>query len=283
MTNEEYIKAIELRRSRRTYKARALSDDIIAVLGELVDTVNEKANLDFQLVRDGTPPFTIFSGKFSYIAVCGPDTEKARIDCGYYGEMIVLQCVYHGLGTCWVTGTYNENKVYEAIKLEKKHRLYAVIVVGYVKDKLSLKEQLMYNAAHKQSKPYQKMIEVCDKKLPPYYEYGFKLVEKAPSGANRQPIKFRYEDNVISGSVDEPYSDKSLDFGIAQLHFQLGASAKGIKGKWDSVGRFCTENSKVIKFPDSDVGSENTEELSSSEDEIINKNDDKTQEGNGNE
>ena len=181
MTNEEYIKAIDMRTSRRTYKARALDKSILEVLKNMVDAVNEASGLEFQLVEDGTPAFKIFSGRFSYIAVCGEDSEAARIKSGYWGESIVLQCVYHGLGTCWVSGTYDENKVYKAIDLPKKHRLYAVIVVGYVKDKLSAKEKLMYNATHKNNKPYQKMFEVCDKKLPPYYEYAMKLVEKAPS------------------------------------------------------------------------------------------------------
>lgn len=262
MTNEEYIKAIDMRTSRRTYKARALDKSILEVLKNMVDAVNEASGLEFQLVEDGTPAFKIFSGRFSYIAVCGEDSEAARIKSGYWGESIVLQCVYHGLGTCWVSGTYDENKVYKAIDLPKKHRLYAVIVVGYVKDKLSAKEKLMYNATHKNNKPYQKMFEVCDKKLPPYYEYAMKLVEKAPSATNRRPVHFRYEDDIIKGYVDEPYSDKSLDFGIAQLHFQLGATAKGIKGEWDNNGRFCTENAKVIKFPEA----ENDEKVNIQED-----------------
>ena len=111
MTNEEYIKAIDLRTSRRTYKTRALPKEILDVLRNMVDAVNETSGLEFQLVEDGTPAFKIFSGKFSYIAVCGEDTEKARIMSGYWGESIVLQCVYHGLGTCWVSGTYNEKAV----------------------------------------------------------------------------------------------------------------------------------------------------------------------------
>lgn len=252
MTNEEYIKAIEMRRSRRTYRPKQLDRDILDVIQNLVDLVNEKANLNFQLVEDGTYPFTIFTGKFSYIAVCGPDTERARILSGYWGEMIVLQCVYHGLGTCWVTGSYDENKVYSTINLPQKLRLYGVIVIGYVKDKLSTKEKIIYNATHKTNKPYQKMFDVCDEKLPVYYEYGMKLVEKAPSATNRRPVHFKYENGIISASVDAPYSDKSLDFGIAQLHFQIGAAAKGIKGEWDFSGRFCTEDSKVIKFPDAE-------------------------------
>ena len=103
MTNEEYIKAIDMRTSRRTYKARALDKSILEVLKNMVDAVNEASGLEFQLVEDGTPAFKIFSGRFSYIAVCGEDSEAARVKSGYWGESIVLQCVYHGLGTCWVS------------------------------------------------------------------------------------------------------------------------------------------------------------------------------------
>lgn len=250
MTNEEYIKAIEMRRSRRTFRTTALDEQTLAVIDELVKTVNEKAGLNFILVKDGSYPFKVLSGRFSYIAVCGPDTEKARIQCGYWGEMIVLQCVYHGLGTCWVTGSYDENKIYETVDIPKNLRLYATIAIGYVKDTLSTKEKVMHSATHKQSKPYQKMFDVCDAKLPPYYEYGMKLVEKAPSQTNSRPVHFKYENGVISAFVDAPYSDKSIDFGIAQLHFRLGAAAKGLKGEWDFTGRFCSLDSKVIKFPE---------------------------------
>lgn len=250
MTNDEYIKAIEQRRSRRTYRSRPLDKDTLNVISDLVDVANEKGSLNFRLIENGSQFSGVFTGKFSVIALCGPDTEKARIQCGYYGEMIVLQCTYHGLGTCWVTGTYNENKVLTYLKLPKEERLYGVIAVGLVKPKLSAKEKVMYNVTHKQNKPYQKMFDVCDEKLPVYYQYAMKMVEKAPSATNRRPVHFKYENGVISAFVDGPYTDKSIDFGIAQLHFQLGASAKGIKGKWDFTGRFCTEDSKVIKFPE---------------------------------
>ena len=63
MTNEEYIKAIDMRTSRRTYKARALDKSILEVLKNMVDAVNEASGLEFQLVEDGTPAFKIFSGR----------------------------------------------------------------------------------------------------------------------------------------------------------------------------------------------------------------------------
>lgn len=257
MTNREYIKAIEMRRSRRSYRPYALDEDTVDVVCEIVDIINKKANLDFRFIKDATPAFKLFSGKFSAIAMCGDDTEKTRIKCGYYGETIVLQCVYHGLGTCWVTGTYDENKILERLNLPKSIRLYGLIVVGNVKDSLSTKEKIMYNVTHKKNKPYQQMFEVCDEKLPPYYEFAMKMVEKGPSSTNSRPVHFRYENGVISGYVDEPYSDKSIDFGIAQLHFCLGAASKGVKGEWDFSGRFCTEDAKVIKFPQDEEENEN--------------------------
>ena len=248
MTNEQYIEAIEKRHSRRAYKQKPLGAEIKQVISQMVDAVNESAGLDFIFIDDATPFFKIFTGKFSMIVVAGPDTQKAREDCGYYGESIVLQCVYHGFGTCWVSGTYNENKVYETVNLASEKRIYAVITIGYAKDNYSLIEKTMYNATHKKSKTYQDMFEACDAKLPEEYAYGMKLVEKGPSAVNRRPVKFRYENGVLSGYVDEPYSDKSVDFGIAKLHFLIGVKSKGINGKWSFDNVFEQTQSQRIKF-----------------------------------
>ncbi len=246
MTNEEYVKAIEMRQSRRTYTAHPLDNATMQVIRELVDIVNKSSGLDFRFIEDASFAFTLFTGKFSMIALCGEDSEKARIKLGYFAEMIALECVYHGLGTCFVSGTYNENKVLEALHLPKETRLYAGLVIGNVKPKLSAKEKLMYNITHKTSKTYQNMFEACDRKLPPYYEKAMKLVEMAPSGTNSRPVHFRYENGVISAYVDEPYSEKSIDLGIAQLHFAIGAESMGVKGEWDINGKFCPKSSKVI-------------------------------------
>lgn len=257
MTNEEYLKAIDLRVSRRTFKNRPLSDEVKAVIKDLVDYVNKKAGLSFAFIEDARFAFNLHSGMTSLIAVCGADTIPAREACGYWGETIVLQCAYHGIGTCWV-GTYNENKVLEKLDLPKGVRLYCVIAVGNVAKNKSFKEKLMYNATHKKSKPYQKMFEVCDEKLPEEIVFAMRLVEKAPSSVNRRPVKFRYENGVISASVAEPYSDKSIDFGIAQLHFQLGMSAKGIKGEW-SNGTFVVDKTRILKFPEKNTAAETEE------------------------
>lgn len=248
MTNAQYVEAIEKRHSRRAYKGKPLAPEIMEIVSEMVDAVNKEAGLDFTFIEDATPAFRIFTGKFSMIVVAGPDNQKSREDCGFYGESIVLQCVYHGLGTCWVSGTYNENKVYEMVKLSNEKRIYGVIVIGYAKPNYSVIEKTMYNATHKKNKTYQDMFEACDSKLPEAYAYGMKLVEMGPSAVNRRPVKFRYENGVLSGSVDEPYSDKSVDFGIAKLHFMIGAREKGVNGKWSYENTFVETQGQRIKF-----------------------------------
>lgn len=248
MTNAQYIEAIEKRHSRRAYRQKPLSAEIMQIISQMVDAVNNEADLDFTFFEDATPFFKIFTGKFSMIVIAGPDTQKARENCGYYGESIVLQCVYHGLGTCWVSGTYNENKVYEALNLPSDKRIYAVITVGYAKDSYSVIEKTMYKATHNKNKSYQDMFEYCDAKLPEAYAYGMKLVELGPSAVNRRPVHFRYENGRLSGYVDEPYSDKSVDFGIAKLHFLIGARAKGVNGEWSFDNSFEEYEAQRIKF-----------------------------------
>lgn len=248
MTNEEYIQAIAVRTSRRTYKNSAMGSETTAVIKSLVDWVNENTGLHFVFIEDGTFAFTMFTGRFAAVAVCGKDTISAREQCGYWGETIVLQAAFHGLGTCWVTGSYNENKMMEYLKLPKGLRLYGVITIGLVSPNKSTKEKIIHSITHKTCKPYQKMFTVCDEKLPEEYAFAMQQVEAAPSSTNRRPVHFRYENKTVSASVEDPYSDKSVDFGIAQLHFMLGASAKGVRGKWQN-GVFVVDNDRILPFP----------------------------------
>ena len=81
MTNKEYIKAIEMRTSRRTYKPRALDKSIVEVLKNMVDAVNEASGLEFQFIEDGNPPFKIFTGTLPY-AVKIPKKHELRAAIG---------------------------------------------------------------------------------------------------------------------------------------------------------------------------------------------------------
>jgi hypothetical protein len=55
----------------------------------------------------------------------------------------------------------------------------------------------------------------------------------APSGANRQPWRFRLEgDALVMSRADKLYWTAPIDFGIARLHVELGAQHEGVSGTW---------------------------------------------------
>jgi nitroreductase len=60
---------------------------------------------------------------------------------------------------------------------------------------------------------------------------------RAPSARNRQPWRFRIEGEavtVFTGSEKQNGKlSPRLDCGIAMLHFELGARAAGLAGRWE--------------------------------------------------
>ena len=54
-----------------------------------------------------------------------------------------------------------------------------------------------------------------------------------PSGANRQPWRFRLDgDSLVLGRAEKLYWTAPIDFGIARLHVELGAQHEGVSGTW---------------------------------------------------
>ena len=55
----------------------------------------------------------------------------------------------------------------------------------------------------------------------------------APSGANRQPWRFRLEERGLAlPMAPGAYWTAPIDCGIAMLHAELGALHEGVRGDW---------------------------------------------------
>ena len=58
----------------------------------------------------------------------------------------------------------------------------------------------------------------------------------APSGANRQPWRFRLDgDALVMSSAESVSWTAPIDFGIAMLHVELGAGHEGVRGNWEHL------------------------------------------------
>lgn len=50
------------------------------------------------------------------------DSERARIDLGYVMEYVVLEATRLGLGTCWITGTFDAKRAGDVLDLAPGRR-----------------------------------------------------------------------------------------------------------------------------------------------------------------
>jgi nitroreductase len=74
-----------------------------------------------------------------------------------------------------------------------------------------------------------KQMSITDVQPPDWFASGVSAARKAPSAVNRQPVVFSYVRGEASAAVaDMSVAAIPLDFGIAKLHFALGAGG----GEW---------------------------------------------------
>lgn len=225
--------AMKKRCSRRSYTKEELRDEDISYLSERIDEINRSAGLHMQLVINNREAFHglkksygMFHNVANYIALIANSRDVySKEKLGYYGEKLVLEATQRGLGTCWVGGTFSAADC--PVTLDEHEELYCVIVVGYVKDQKSMKEQLISKGSRRKSKTIE---ELCNgqKNIPSWMREGLEAVQIAPSALFKQPVHFKYENDKVYAKVASTEGFEMIDMGIAMLHFELGAE----NGTW---------------------------------------------------
>ncbi|URZ17521.1 nitroreductase family protein [Clostridium felsineum] len=236
----DLMDAIDVRCSRRKYVKESIEDNKVVHLKNLIEKVNKEGDLKLQLILDDGRAFQnlkksygMFSGVENYIGLVGKNDKLLREKIGYYGEKIVLEATRMGLGTCWVGGTFDKDACTCDIKTGES--LIGVIAIGNVKKNSSIKEKLISNLIHRKTKTVEQMYE-SKEEVPAWFKEGMKAVQKAPSAINKQPVKFKFENGIVSARVNGDNEYEEIDLGIAKLHFETGA--KGGKWQWGNGAEF---------------------------------------------
>lgn len=224
------LEAMDERKSRRLYLEKPLETSIISKLQRLIETYNSTSNLSIRFVEDGSSAFSsykktygLFSGVRSLIVLVGQkDDPNLKEKVGYFGELLVLDATQLGLGTCWVGGTFDsKSSIYQ---LSDKESLVCVIPVGYVEN-LSFKEKMIHQMVAGKSKSIEQLLK-SDSKLPENLLEGIKAAQKAPSAANRQPVRFEYKDGIFSAFTDDDAKFNLVDLGIVKAHFEIATGGR---------------------------------------------------------
>lgn len=234
--------AMQVRTSRRKYCTTPIDPATVAKLQTNLDACNAEGNVDMRLVLGNGDAWNglrnsygMFNGVTNYVGLIYRQDDPSALErLGYYGEKWLLQATALGLGTCWVGGSFKRELC--PFTLAEGEMIACTIAVGNVQEKPSGKERLIRRLAHRRTKTIAEMSRVSGAALP-WFEDGMRAVQLAPSAINKQPVLFAAENGVVTASVEDPTNvGTALDFGIAKLHFELGAG--GGQWEWGNGGAF---------------------------------------------
>ena len=173
------------------------------------------------------------------VGILPQENVSARVDLGYVLEQVVLEATRLGLGTCWITGTYDSNAAGETVSVGQSEVVAAVCALGRTSaTRLGRfhSDTVRRLAGARRRKPLSEIVFGGKWGVPwlpehtdPSVVAALELCRLAPSAANRQPWRFiaRQDGLVLALTRSKP-----IDAGIVMAHFALAAEALGIPGRW---------------------------------------------------
>jgi len=188
--------------------------------------------------------------------------KGAFLDFGYILEKAVIYLTDLGLGSCWLGGTFKRSNFMEAVNVDEKKIMPAVISLGYPKSKKSIRDRLIsFNAGSSKRKPWKKLFfdenvaTPLRKNKAGQYEEVLEMVRQAPSASNLQPWRIIKKKNhfhlflkrkKLYEKIIKSVDLQMIDMGIAMYHFEASARQIGLSGEWVKAPLKIDENWEYI-------------------------------------
>jgi nitroreductase len=241
--------AIAVRRSRRRFSDRPIDPEALDALRAFCAGAHLRPGARIVLVEHHPEIFTgllrSVGGAYGRVegaslAAAFVGRRDALLEVGYLGEAFVLEATRLGLGTCWVAGMFDQTAIERLVRLAPGERVAAVTPVGHPVERKQPVERMMSAAVRS---AVRRRLEDIVPELRhgrdgwPRWALGAVAAARlAPSGANRQPWRFRLQgDTLVLSSADSVSWTAPIDFGIAMLHAELGAAHEGVRGAWQRL------------------------------------------------
>jgi hypothetical protein len=251
--------AIAARRSRRRYSDRKVAPAALQALRAFCEGFRLAPGARAELVEGSGGVFTglldRFGGAYGRVegaqwtaAFVGPKGGETEV--GYVGEAFILEATRLGLGTCWVAGMFDRKTAAGLVKLHRGEHVIAVTPVGHPLERRQFVERMMSKAVRSAARRQVEEIAPgltrglgharadgpAGEAWPAWAVTAVEAARVAPSGANRQPWRFRLKDGaLVMGRAETTYWTAPIDFGIAMLHVELGAAHEGVRGAWEHL------------------------------------------------
>lgn len=243
MLNPEWFQAIDHRISRRSFTGEPVPQDSAEQLRAFCKRFRPFDDVRAEFVEHA--PEHLFTGLVgSYGRIHGAPSAAlfigrphADIDIGYVGEALVLDATRLGLETCWIAGAFSRKMADQLCDLSDDEHVRAISAVGIAEKDQPLGERTMRALARASTRlPLEKIAPGIDGFWPEWAIAAVEAVQKAPSGGNRQPWRFRFENEaLVVRQAPTVYWTARMDIGIAMLHAELGAQHTGVRGRWERL------------------------------------------------
>lgn len=140
----DVLTAIQRRVSVRSYEDRSVKPALLERLLGLARTADHLSQVPPRIelisgVERTRRVLTYIIGSYGLVrnpphllaAVMPEESDVARLDLGYVLEQVVLEATRLGLGTCWITGSYDAQRAGDAVGLAPGEVAAAVCALGY--------------------------------------------------------------------------------------------------------------------------------------------------------
>jgi len=150
---ERWYQAVKERSSRRQFKSKIIEKSKIKKLSSLIEKINEEfEELRIILVQKEVEEiftgllgsYGKISGALAYLAFVGQkNAPRIKEKIGYGGEAVILEATALELGSCWVSGTFEADKVKADLNLKEEEKLYAISPLGYPEENPTISERIL--------------------------------------------------------------------------------------------------------------------------------------------
>lgn len=236
MTNDIF-EAMRTRRSVRTFDGTPLTSverseiEKIIQMSTLAAPFGKDARYrigisDVDMDGDFKPgTYGIIKGAKTYLTMTvGPSPVDART-AGFAMEEVVLFAWQHGLGTCWLGGTFKASTFLGSTNVPDGEKLRIVVPIGHPADRRRFMDRVTRMiAGSDRRREFGRLFFIDDWQSPlmrnSAFGYSLEAMRLAPSSTNSQPWRALVDgDTVHFYAVRGRFSD--IDMGIGICHFAL--------------------------------------------------------------
>ena len=211
--------ALEKRYSVRTYTAPPTVAQT-AFLRTALERMNAESGLTAAYLDDGAAAFAsrtktygMFKNVQALILLKGPQDMPHLCEAvGFYGQALILDLWEQGVGSCWVGGTFEKDR----LEIPAGEALVCVLTVGQF-EAPGTKDKVILNRLHKR-KPISARI-TADAPLPTWLAAAMEGVRLAPSAVNAQSPHFVWQGGVVTATINDEHPMHLVDLGIAKQNF----------------------------------------------------------------